>query len=207
MKRLLALLLLLAVPLTAPAQTTVFVMSIAPGKVAVMINGSIVRSLRPGETSPEGVKLARIERDLAIVEVGGRALQMRVGSSTSSSVSLQADRNGQYWAQLLVNGVATRAVVDTGATSVAMNLAEAQRLRVDLSRGQHAYTQTANGRRDGWRVRIAHVQVGEIAIANFEGFVINGGAQELPVVLLGMSFLGQLEMQRSGATLVLTRRH
>ena len=207
MKRLLALLLLLAVPLTALAQTTVFVMSIAPDKVAVMINGSIVRSLRPGEISPEGVKLTRIERDLAIVEVGGRALQMRVGSSTSSSVSLQADRNGQYWAQLLVNGVATRAVVDTGATSVAMNLAEAQRLRVDLSRGQHAYTQTANGRRDGWRVRIAHVQVGDIALANVEGFVINGGAQELPVVLLGMSFLGQLEMQRSGATLVLTRSH
>jgi aspartyl protease family protein len=207
LKRLLAVLLLFAAPVTALAQATVFVMSIAPGKVDFMINGSVVRSLRPGETSPEGVRLARIERDVAIVEVGGRALQMRVGSSTSTSVSLQADRNGQYWAQLLVNGVATRAVVDTGATAVAMNLAEAQRLRVDLSRGQHAYTQTANGRRDGWRVRIAHVQVGDIALANVEGFVINGGAQELPVVLLGMSFLGQLEMQRSGATLVLTRRH
>jgi predicted aspartyl protease len=32
-------------------------------------------------------------------------------------------------------------------------------------------------------------------------------ADELPIALLGMSFLSQLEMQRSGRTLTLTRRH
>ena len=32
-------------------------------------------------------------------------------------------------------------------------------------------------------------------------------ANELPIVLLGMSFLNQVEMQRAGRTLTLTRRH
>ena len=52
-----------------------------------------------------------------------------------------------------------------------------------------------------------HQRLGEIAIAGVEGFVIDGGAQTLPVVLLGMSFLRHVDLQRSGTTLTLTRRH
>jgi predicted aspartyl protease len=50
------------------------------------------------------------------------------------------------------------------------------------------------------------VQVGDIVLTNVPGSVIDVGKKELPVVLIGMSFLSHVEMQRSGNTMLLQRR-
>ena len=50
------------------------------------------------------------------------------------------------------------------------------------------------------------MQVGEIVLTNVPGSVIEVGQRELPVVLIGMSFLRNVDMQRSGNTLLLQRR-
>jgi aspartyl protease family protein len=197
---------LLAAVLPAAAQS-VFVVSVAPGQAQIIVNGSAVHTLRPGQSTPEGVRLVRIDGDAAVIESGGRAWTMRLGQSTVASAVLPADARGHFWANLLVNGIATRAMVDTGASTVAMNLDESRRLGVDLSRGVRTTMQTANGPQSGWRVMLPHVQVGEIALAGVEGFVVDGGSQLLPVVLLGMSFLRHVDLQRSGTTMSLTKRH
>lgn len=90
MKRLLAVLALLAASASAAA-TTVMVMSIAPNRVDLLVNGAAVRVLRPGDVSPEGVRLIDIGAQGALLEIDGRRLQMVLGSSTASSVVLSAD--------------------------------------------------------------------------------------------------------------------
>ena len=187
------------------AGTTVMVMSISGGRVELLVNGSTVRTLYRGQTTPEGVSAVEVGNDSALIEVDGKRWPMRLGSSTASSVVLQADERGHFVVNALINGVPTRALVDTGATSVAINVNDARLLGVDLAGAQPIALQTAGGRRRGLRVKLASVQVGDILLRDVEAVVTE--ANELPVVLLGMSFLGQVEMQHSGRTLTLTRRH
>lgn len=204
MRRLLAALLALAASAAAHA-TTVMVMSIGPNRVDLLVNGSAVRVLRPGETSPEGVRLVGIGPQGAHLEIDGRRWQMALGSSTSSSVVLQADARGHFLANAMINGISMPVLVDTGASAVALNLRDAQRLGVNLAGAQQVTVSTAGGPRKALRTRLAVVQLGEVVLRDVEANVSIGN--ELPIVLLGMSFLNQVELQRTGSTLTLTRRH
>jgi len=204
LKRLLAALVLMAASASAAA-TTVMVMSIAPNRVDLLVNGAVVRVLRPGDVSPEGVRLIEIGAQGALLEIDGRRLQMVLGSSTASSVVLSADARGHFLANATINGVAMRVLVDTGASTVALNLTDAQRLGINLAGAQRIVMHTAGGVRQALRARLAVVQLGDIVLRDVEATV--SVANELPIVLLGMSFLNQVEMQRAGSTLTLTRRH
>jgi aspartyl protease family protein len=103
-----------------------------------------------------------------------------------------------------INGVPVRALVDTGASAVAMNLSEARRAGVSLSGARRVRVLTASGAREALLVQIASVQVGEIVVYDVEATLSE--RDELPITLLGMSFLKHLDMYRSGASLTLTRR-
>jgi hypothetical protein len=56
--RIVSLALCLAAACLAPAAcaTTVLVMSLEQGRAQVLVNGTAVRTLRAGQTSPEGVR-------------------------------------------------------------------------------------------------------------------------------------------------------
>ncbi len=185
--------------------TTVMVMSLTGSRVELLIDNRAVRSLRIGEVSPEGVKLVEIRDGAALLEFDGRRWQMPLGSSTAASVMLQADERGHFIVEALVNGVPLRAIVDTGASTVAINMSDARRAGVDFAGTRRVMVQTAGGPRQALLVRLANVRIGDILVHDVEATVSE--ADELPVALLGMSFLNQLEMQRSGRTLTLTRRH
>ena len=49
--------------------------------------------------------------------------------------------------------------------------------------------------------------MGEIVLTDVPGSVIEASRRELPLVLIGMSFLRNVDMRRSGDTLLLERRH
>jgi aspartyl protease family protein len=49
------------------------------------------------------------------------------------------------------------------------------------------------------------VRLGDITLNDVDGLVHENNS--LPLVLLGMSFLGQLEMRREGNSLTLTKRY
>jgi len=180
-------------------------MSMTNTRAEMLINNSVVRSLRAGEVSPEGVKVIEISGGSALVEIDGRRWQMRIGSSTSASVMLQADERGHFTTTAAINGQPMRVLVDTGASAVSMNLNDARRAGVSFAEAQRVTMQTAAGPRYALLVRLASVQIGDILIGNVEATVSEGN--ELPIILLGMSFLNQVEMQRSGRSLTLTRRH
>lgn len=198
----------LAAVLGAPAAalaTTVLVMSITGSGVEVLVNNSAVRTLRPGETSPEGVKLIDLGSGAALIEVDGRRWLMPLGSSTATTLVLQADERGHFVVTAAINGIPVRALVDTGASSIAMNLSDARRAGVNLSGARRVRILTASGAREALLVQLATVQVGDIVVNDVEATLSE--RDELPITLLGMSFLRHLDMYRIGASLTLTLRH
>lgn len=192
---------------TPAAGTSLYVTSIERAKVQVIVNGAAVRTLRLGETSPEGVRLAEIRNGVAVLEAGGRQVALGLGQSTVAETALQADARGQFLVKAWVNRVATAALIDTGATYVVLNLEQARAMGVDFRGARRITAQTANGAAPAWLVTLASVQVGDIALSNVPGAVVEGGADKLGLALIGMSFLRHVEMRRSGNTMVLSRPH
>ena len=180
-------------------------MSITGGAVEILVNNSAVRTLRAGQTSPEGVKLIDLGSTGALIEVDGRRWLMPLGSSTASTLVLEADERGHFIVTAAINGIPVRALVDTGASSIAMNLSDARRAGVSLSGARRVRILTASGAREALLVQLGTVQVGDIVVNDVEATLSE--RDELPITLLGMSFLRHLDMYRSGASLTLTRRH
>ena len=78
-------------------------------------------------------------------------------------------------------------LVDTGATSIAMNENEARRLGIDYRvDGKPMVASTASGTSRGWRVTLDRVKIGGIELLGVEAAVIEGGYPT--EALLGMSF-------------------
>jgi aspartyl protease family protein len=95
-------------------------------------------------------------------------------------------------------------LVDTGATAIAINAAEARRIGLDYKSGQAISVGTAAGVVPAWRVKFNTVKVGGITVNQVEGMVVESG---LSVPLLGMSFLNRMEMKRDGPTMTLIQRY
>lgn len=101
----------------------VFVMSISGNQAQVIINGATVRTLRLGDTAPEGVRLADIRGGTAVFEIAGKRVPLALGQSTLVQTTLRADAAGHFVLQAVINGVAVPAIIDTGATDVTLNMA------------------------------------------------------------------------------------
>jgi len=185
---------------------SIYVTALEYGRAQVRINGAEARSMWVGETSPEGVTLRSVADDAAVFEVDGKLWTLKRGEGTYSQTTLQADAGGQFFLKAQVNGAPLPAIIDTGATSVAMNSEDAYRLGVDYLRGERVVARTASGPASAYLVTFSSVQVGEILLTNVPGTVIEVAQRELPVVLIGMSFLRHVDMRRSGNTLLLQKR-
>lgn len=106
-------------------------------------------------------------------------------------VRLRSDRSGHYVSEVDFNGRRFRAIVDTGATLIAIRYEDARALglitptdRFDIR------VNTANGEARAKRVQLRSVRIGSIQIENVEAMVLDEGM--LGQNLLGMSFLKRL---------------
>jgi aspartyl protease family protein len=207
--RMLRLALWLVVAGLTPAAhaTTVLVMSLEQGRAQLLVDGTIVRALRAGQTSPEGVRLVSADRTKAVIEIDGKELALALGGSTVATAELKVDASGHFATTAYVNGVATQAVIDTGATAVALSSDEARRMSVVYAGAPRVQIATAGGPKTAYRVNLATVRVGGITLHNVDALVMDGGKEQLPVTLIGMTFLNGVDMRRIGDTLTLTRRH
>ena len=194
-----------ALPAGQAAATDVFVTSISPTQVQLVVDRKHARTLRMNEVSPEGVKLIEIKSGAAVLQIDGRAVQLGLGQSSERSTTLRADGRGQFVVNALINNVPVAAMIDTGASGILVNWDQALQMGIDPRQGQRVVTQTANGRAYVYAVTFARVQVGDIVLANVPGAVTEGGAERLSVVLIGMSFLRHVDMRRSGDTMTLSR--
>lgn len=184
------------------------------GKAMLVIDGGKPRMLSAGQTSPEGVKLISATSEAAVIEYKGQRQTLSVGQGTrvvsapvasgGGTTTLTADSRGHFYATGQVNGVSVRFLVDTGATSVSLSVADARTVGIDYKSGKRGMASTANGTIPIWVVRLDSVRVGDITLNNVEATVSEGPHH---VALLGMSFLNRTQMNRDGDRLTLTRRY
>lgn len=181
-------------------------------KAIIVIDGAR-RVLKTGDISPEGVKLVETDtrEETATVVIDGRTQVLRLGAVLSASasgrsqVTLYAGQGGHFFADGFVNDVPVKFLVDTGATSIAMNSRDATRFGIDYKRnGKQSVAATASGLVRTYNVTLGKVQIGEITLHNVDAGIIEGNYPREP--LLGMSFLGQLDMKREGEKLELKQR-
>jgi len=195
------------------AAPDVRVVGLFKDRAVVIIEGK-QRILRVGQTSPEGIKLVAADSESALLEFEGEEfkgmLDGRVSARTRSPATEQVQiwRNpqGMYATTGSINGLPVSLLVDTGATQVAMNAAQARRLGIDYRVvGVPAAITTASRLEPAWAVTLDSVKVGEIELRNIEGVVLDGAQPE--TVLLGMSYLGRLEIRNDGRLMTLQRKY
>lgn len=197
----------------AHAATDVTVIGLFPGKAVVTVNRGAPRTLSVGEKTADGILLVSTKDGSAVIEIDGVRETYSMGQHFATagpegtqreSVTLSRDGNGHFMTDAQVNGGHVRFMVDTGATLVALPLADAQRLGIDYSKGRLGYSILADGRRvPSWRVTLDSITVGEVTLYNVEASVNQGTGMPL----LGMSFLARMEIRNEGQNLTLTRRY
>ncbi|MEW5755099.1 MAG: retropepsin-like aspartic protease [Pseudomonadota bacterium] len=209
--------LLLGVLMTAgriaPAADIV-IQGVFTDKALLQIDGN-KRMLSVGQTSPEGVKLISAGGDAIEIEVNGRRSVQQMGAALSitsdyaerksEDVRLWPDARGMYTTEGAINGMPMKFIVDTGATLISMNRSDARRLGIDYLKGRPISLSTASAIETGYMVSLSTVRVGAIQLHNVDA-VVHQNASFPPQALLGMSFLGRLDMQREGAELRLKKK-
>ncbi len=113
-------------------------------------------------------------------------------SASSRRVVIDQDLRGHFTATFKINGRQVDAMVDTGATVVAINLSTARRAGVKVSPAD--FTQevsTANGTAKAAVTRIDRLQIGRITVEDVPAVVLEDKA--LDGTLIGMSFLSRLK--------------
>lgn len=198
---------------SAASATDVALVGLYSGKALVVIDGGRPQSIPVGARTPGGVKLLSVDEGGANFEIDGRKQRLTVGQqavsvgggdSGNSVTTLTADKAGHFLTIGTVNGAPMRFLVDTGATLVALGKSDAIRANVDYQKGEPGMTMTANGAVRVWRVKLNSVRVGDIMLNEVNAAVHEN---DLPITLLGMSFLNRMEMKRDGQTMTLKKRY
>ena len=182
-------------------------------RALLIIDGGTPRSVAVGE-SVSGVKLLSVGADSAVVDVAGKRVALRLGESpaslgdrgqaSSGRISLPADSGGHFMASGSINGRPVQFMVDTGASSVALGVSDAERIGLPWRTGQTVRIGTANGVVQGWRIKLASVRIGDVEIYEVDAVVT---PQAMPFVLLGNSYLTRFQMRRDNDLMVLERRY
>ncbi|VXC82397.1 conserved exported hypothetical protein [Pseudomonas sp. 8Z] len=206
-RALFALSLLGAASVSLAAQ--VQVVGLFPGAAVINVDGQR-KLVREGQVGPGGVSVVRVDKQGAILRVDGVERLYPLGREYSGGfaepvkkrLSIAKGQGGHYWITGSINSNSVPFLVDTGATSVALNEGQARRLGIDFRvSGQPLTVNTASGTARGWRVKLDRVKVGDIEVLGVEAVVLEGGAPT--EALLGMSFLGRVSWREEQGMLVL----
>ena len=222
--RLAARLLITAALGAAPAwgQNVSLAGSMGNDKALLMIDGH-PRMLALGASS-QGVTLRRLADGQAVVEVAGRSITLTLGAAPArvdgdgrgggggggggapagdSEIVLAMGPGGHFSGAGAINGKPVQFLVDTGATTIALSQGEANRIGLDWKRGKPAVSATANGPVPVYVINLTSVRLGTVEVANVEAVVL---PSEMPMVLLGNSFLGRFTMRRDSDVMRLAKK-
>jgi aspartyl protease family protein len=214
MYRILFVLLATLFACQATAETRLNVVGLFSGKALVSINGSAPQSIGAGQTK-NGVKLISADSESATFLVEGKRQTLKMGQAasvagaagpaTNDPVSLFADSRGHFTGNLSINGASLKYLVDTGATTVALNSGDAKFAKIDYEKGEKVPVNTANGVVTAYLVKLNTLKIGTITLNNVDAVINEGGSPEM--VLLGMSALNKLDMKRNNSVMTLTKKY
>jgi len=208
----LCILLTLSSLKTVYAVESVEVQGLLGKKIVLQVDGKR-HILRAGKISPEGVKVISINSEGAVLEIDGIQKQVNLGSSISTTFikrqsqkeTIFVDSGGMYKTFGSINGHSVRFLIDTGASTIAMNITQAKQLGILYDKvGKPARVSTASGFVKAYSVRLKSVSVGSITETNVEALVIDG--HHPGPILLGMTFLGRLNVEHGGNAMTLLQK-
>jgi aspartyl protease family protein len=180
------------------AAPQVLVVGLFPGAAVLNVDGQR-KLVKVGQTGPGGVVVVSADSRGAVLRVDGverayslsREYSNGFAEPSTRQLSIAKGIGGHYWIAGSVDGHPMQFLVDTGATSVALNEGHARRLGIDYRVvGRPLQVSTASGTVRGWRVTLNSVKVGTLEVLGVEGVVLEGGSPT--EALLGMSFLGRV---------------
>lgn len=112
-----------------------------------------------------------------------------------------AERNGHFFAPIVINGQRARGMIDTGATTISMSEDAAKKFGILTKGGKTGSSSTANGTISVTLVIVPLVEVAGIKVRNVPVSIgITGD------ILIGMSFLRQVNVSMGSGTLTLAKR-
>ncbi len=204
-----------------PATQSVALSGVMGSKALLVVDGGAPKALGVGETY-QGVKVISVSGDQAVLEVKGTGssaastvrLTVRVGDapvsqgarpggSNASKIILPVGQGGHFFAQGSINNRPIQFMVDTGATTVAMGVSDAERMGIDYKKGQMVRMGTANGVAQGWKVKVNILKIGDIEVYDVDTVV----GPNMPYALLGNSFLSRFNMNKTFDQMVLEKRY
>jgi aspartyl protease family protein len=156
------------------------------GAVSAVGAAQAVATLDPAKRAPE------LRADSAAIEV-----------AASQPASIAKSSDGHYWAEAEVNGRRVRFLVDTGASAVALTLADAKRLGFEPEKLSYDYTvTTASGPTRAAAVKLGKISIAGAAVSDVDALVLEEG---LDASLLGMTYLGRLSRFEATRTALILR--
>jgi aspartyl protease family protein len=196
----------------AAAQNVQLSGMLGASKAILVIDGQI-QTVGVGATV-KGVTLRSLAPDEAVVLVGGKPFSVRLGATPVSlggsgggagaaSIVLPASPGGHFMANGSINGKSANFLVDTGATTIAMGLADAQRLGLKYDGGRRGVANTAGGNVPVYEVIINSVRIGDVEVYNLIAGVVQA---DMPYILLGNNYLSRFSMRRDGDTMRLDKK-
>lgn len=134
-------------------------------------------------------------REVVRPGAAGQALAAGTGASDqpdylTGEMVLERQEDGHFYARVSINSVPVDALVDTGASVVALTGADAEAIGIAWDPSQvRIVGQGASGPVEGVVVRLDRVELGDFEVHDVEAMVIPDG---LHVSLLGQSFLSRI---------------
>ncbi len=197
----------------AQAAPDVRVVGLFSDRAVVIIDGR-QHVLKAGQSGPGGVRLLAADSESALLEIDGREVEARLDGRvtarkrTAEVQEVQVWRNGagMYTTVGSINGLTVTFLVDTGASKVALNANEARRLGIDFRvSGTPTAVATASGVARAWAVTLDTVKVGSLELRNVGAVVLEGDTPQH--ALLGMTYLGRLEIDNDGRLMTLRKKY
>ena len=209
-----ASLLLVWLPACAQAES-VALAGMMGGRALLVVDGTSPKTVAAGETH-QGVKVISTLGDEAVIEQSGKRRTLRVGEAPVSMggngglggrgnrIVLTESGGGHFMTPGQINGRAVQFMIDTGATSIAMSMLDADRAGISYKNGQAVQMSTANGTTQGFRIKLASVRVADVEVYDVDAVVT---PQPMPFMLLGNSFLTRFQMKRDSNLMTLDKRY
>jgi aspartyl protease family protein len=121
----------------------------------------------------------------------GQIVSVETNEEGEKAVRVRRRLDGHFAVRAAVNGQAMTLMVDTGASSVVLKPADAERAGIDLDNLSYTVAvDTANGMTYAAAVRLRTLSIGPLVMHNVDALVARPGS--VKENLLGMSFLRRL---------------
>jgi aspartyl protease family protein len=160
-------------------------MKFAPFVLFILALGALVGWFGPGGSGTASVPDAGTEQETA-----ARLEVARDGGWSNGEVVLARAGDGHFYADVAVDGVSARMLVDTGASMVALTGEDADAMGIAWNpQDLEPVARGASGEVFGVRVTVDRMQLGDLEVRSIETVVV---PEDLDISLLGQSFLSKV---------------